>query len=409
MAWQASASPDALLVLLVGGSTLLAIALRHILALINVPALVGYIAIGLSFRLADGYFDLLYAPVMAAFELLAALGLVALLFRVGLGSNPHALLDKLPGATLIWLVSIAFAGVLGYVTARWIGFAPIPALVAGIALTATSIGVSIPPWQESGMLDSEGGALVLDVAELDDISGVVLMALLLSLIPTLSADTALSLGAVSATGLKLLSQLALFTAACWLFAHWLEPPLARFLANRERPPARMLVVVSIGSLIAATAGMLGFSLAVGALFAGLVFSKAPKKVRQDRAYIALHDFLAPFFFIGIGLKLEPAALTGALGAGIALLVAAIIGKLIGTTVPAYWIAPTGSALPIGVSMVPRAEIAMVIVDQAGRFGADVVPATLYGAMAFVTLVTCSVTPVLVNSLLVRGKGQSVSR
>jgi len=346
MAWQASASPDALLVLLVGGATLLAIVLRHLLALVHLPALIGYIAIGLGLRLADSSLGLLRPEVMAAFELLAALGLVALLFRVGLGSNPRALLDKLPGATFIWVVSITIAGVVGYFAARWIGFAPIPSLVAGIALTATSIGVSIPPWQEAGALNSESGSLVLDVAELDDISGVVLMALLLSLIPTLSAQGAVSWSSVGMTGLGLLSQLALFTLACWSFAHWLEPPLARFLASREKPPARMLVVVSIGSLIAAIAGMLGFSLAVGALFAGLMFSKAPRRVRQDRTYIALHDFLAPFFFIGIGLKLEPAALTGAVGAGLVLLAAAVIGKLIGTALPAYWVAPKGSALPI---------------------------------------------------------------
>lgn len=409
MAWQASASPDALLVLLVGGATLLAIVLRHLLALVQLPALVGYIAIGLGLRLADGSLGLLRPEVMAAFELLAALGLVALLFRVGLGSNPRALLDKLPGATFIWIFSIAIAGVVGYFAARWVGFAPLPSLVAGIALTATSIGVSIPPWQETGALNTESGSLVLDVAELDDISGVVLMALLLSLIPTLSAQGAVNWASVGMTGLGLLSQLALFTLACWSFAHWLEPPLARFLTRREKPPARMLIVVSIGSLIAAIAGMLGFSLAVGALFAGLVFSKAPRRVRQDRTYIALHDFLAPFFFIGIGLKLEPAALTGAMTAGLVLLAAAVIGKLVGTAVPAYWVAAKGSALPIGISMVPRAEIAMVIVDQAGRFGPEVVPAALYGAMTLVTLVTCSVTPSVVQRLLARDRPQSTSR
>ena len=403
MLLEASATPDALLVLLVGAATLLAVMLRHVCEWLKIPPLVGYIGIGIGLGALDGLAYALRPPVMAAFELLAALGLVALLFRVGLGSDPRRLLGKLPSASLIWAVSVTFSGLLGYLAARWAGFDLVPALVAGVALTATSIGVAIPPWQDAGALRSESGSLVLDVAELDDISGVILMALLLSLIPTLTAGAGIDWREASGAGLQLLISLGLFTAGCWLFAHWLEPPLAGFLATRERSPTRMLIVVAIGSLIAALAGLLGFSLAVGALFAGLVFSKAPRRIRQDRAYVVLYDFLAPFFFIGIGLKLDPGALVGAVGAGVILLVAAVAGKLIGTLLPALWAAPRGTALPIGLSMVPRAEIAMVIVDQAGRYGSDVVPPELYGAMTLVTLVTCAATPALVGHQLTRGE------
>lgn len=396
---EATATPDALLVMLVGGATLLAVVARHVCRGLRIPPLVGYILIGLGLRLTGERFDWLNNTVMTAFELLAALGLVALLFRIGLNSDPRRLLAKLPGASLIWAVSVITAGFAGYAGARWVGFDPLPAGIAGVALTATSIGVSIPPWQVAGALGSESGSVALDVAELDDISGVVLMAVLLSLIPVLRTDDPIVWGTVAATTTTLLGRLIAFAVACWLFARWVEPPLGRFLASREKPPAPMLVVVALGSLIAALAGLIGFSLAVGALFAGLIFSKAPGQVREDQAYRVLHDFLAPFFFIGIGLKLEPAALTGAIGAGTVLLVAAVAGKLIGTALPARWAAPRGSALPIGVSMVPRAEIAMVIIDQARRFGPDVVPPTLYGAMTLVTLVTCAATPSLVQYLL----------
>lgn len=396
---EANATPDALLVLLVGGATLLAILLRHACHWLRIPALVGYILLGLGLRLLDSGVPILEPAVRNAFELLAALGLVALLFRVGLGSDPKRLIDKLPGASLIWLVSIVISGGAGFIAARWIGFDLVPALVAGVALTATSIGVALPPWQNAGALESKSGALVLDVAELDDISGVVLMALLLAVIPALSAGGAIDWAAVTTTGGGLLASLTAFAAGCYAFAHWVEPPLTRALIQRERGPARLLIVVAVGSLIAALAGMLGFSLAVGALFAGLVFSRAPRRIRRDRAYIVLYDFLSPFFFIGIGLKLDPAALSGALGAGSVLLAAAILGKLIGTVLPARLMAPRGSALVIAMSMVPRAEIAMVILDQAGRYGPAVVPPVLYGAMTLVTLVTCAMTPSLVQRRL----------
>jgi len=360
---EASATPDSRLVLLVGGVTLLAIILKHLCERLRIPALVGYILIGLGLRLLHDVVPLLNATTRGAFDLLAALGLVALLFRVGLGSNPRRLIDKLPGASLIWLVSVVISAAAGYYAARWVGFETVPALVAAVALTATSIGVALPPWQAAGALRSEPGARVLDVAELDDISGVVLMSLLLAVIPTLTRGNGVDWTAVTTTGAGLLASLAAFTAGCYAFAHWLEPPLTRALIRRERSPTRMLIVVAVGSLIAALAGMLGFSLAVGALFAGLVFSKAPRRIRSDRGYRVLYDFLAPFFFIGIGLKLEPEALTGALGAGAVLLVAAVLGKWVGTALPARLMGPRDSALVIATSMVPRAEIAMVIVQR----------------------------------------------
>lgn len=395
-------APDALLVGLVGLATLLAVVVRTLGARLGIPPLIGYIGLGLGLRLADGAgAPLLTEPVRFAFALLAALGLVALLFRVGLGSHPRRLLAKLPRASLIWLISVLVSGGAGWLAARALGLDTIPSLVAAVALTATSIGVALPPWQDAGLLDSEAGTLALDVAELDDLSGVLLMALLLAAIPALQAAGGVPWMTLGTTSAGLLLGLAVFTAACWAFAHWVEPPLARLLERWEAPPARLLVVVALGALIAAGAGLIGFSLAIGALFAGLIFSAAPESVREDRSYAVLHDFLVPFFFIGIGLHLDPGALGGAALAGAVLLPAAVAGKLLGTWLPALLAAPAGAALPLAVSMVPRAEIAMVVVDQARRLGPGVVPPELYGAMTVVTLGTCALTPTVLGWLLAR--------
>jgi len=85
---QASATPDSLLVLLVGGVTLLAIVLKHLCERLRIPALVGYILIGLGLRLLHDVVPLLSPAVQGAFDLLAALGLVALLFRWGWAATP---------------------------------------------------------------------------------------------------------------------------------------------------------------------------------------------------------------------------------------------------------------------------------------------------------------------------------
>ncbi|MBA1146708.1 cation:proton antiporter [Ectothiorhodospiraceae bacterium WFHF3C12] len=396
---------NVVLVLLVGATTTAAMLLKAALEPLGVPPLVGYVLLGYALRAADPGGVWLQEPAMYMFELLASLGIVALLFRVGVGSHPHRLWRKLPDASLIWVGNVAVSGLLGFAAAYYLlALELIPSLIAATALTATSIGVAVPVWEEAGKLATDDGALTVDVAELDDVSGILAMALLFAVIPVLASGNGGFWAAFSGAAVGLILKLGAFLVGCYLFAHYLEPRLAEALARLEKPPARMLTVAGVGTMIAALAGWLGFSLAIGALFAGLTFSRNPRTIWSDRSYQILYDFLAPFFFIGIGLKLDPGVGIPALTMGAVLLVAAVAGKLAGAFLPALLATSAAGAMAIGVSMVPRAEIAMVIMDQAHDLGAWAVSDALYGAMTLVTLGTCTVTPPLLAALLRRRNG-----
>ena len=253
-------------------------------------------------------------------------------------------------------------------------------------------------------LRGDTGTVLLDVAELDDISGVLLMTVLLALIPVIQAGGALW-GPVAGAGGDVLRRLALLAAFCLLFARYVEPVAARAMSRWERPPERLLAITALGTLIAALAGALGFSLAIGALFAGLIFSRRPRPVRTDRGYTVLFDFLVPFFFVGIGLNVELDTLAPALGTGVVLAVAAVAGKLLGAGLPARLTMDRPAAVALGVSMVPRAEIAMVVLAQGHAMGPEVVPDRLYGGMAL----TCTATPPLLATLLATLLSQRTSR
>ncbi|EDX75866.1 ATP synthase ab C terminal domain protein [Coleofasciculus chthonoplastes PCC 7420] len=114
---------------------------------------------------------------------------------------------------------------------------------------------------------------------------------------------------------------------------------------------------------------------------------------------ALYELFTPFFFIGIGLKINPSALTAALGMGGILLVAAVLGKLIGAGGPTLlttgW---TGAAL-IGVSMVPRAEITMIVMGKGLSLGEWAVSNQVFAAMVVVSAVTSILAPIILRSLL----------
>jgi Kef-type K+ transport system membrane component KefB len=268
-------------------------------------------------------------------------------------------------------------------------------------MTATSVGIPAQVWRDAGALDSEHGERFLDVAELDDISGVVLMALLFALLPVLREPGSGGLLRVAGEVAATLAKLVAFAAVCALFSRYVAGRWTWFLQRIRSEPNPMLGLAGVGFVIAATAALLGFSVAIGAFFAGVAFSRDPRAVREDANFGALYELFSPFFFIGIGFHITPGALTGAVGVGLVLLIAAVAGKLLGNIGPAWPFVGWSAALVLGVSMLPRAEITMLIMRRGSSLGDWAVPPSVYAAMVLVSAVTCIGAPVVLRALLRR--------
>ena len=391
---------DVLLIFLVGMIVLAGVVINDISSRLGQSPLAGFILLGVLLRYLDNHWPFLDQAVLHAIEFLAVLGIVALLFKVGLESHPDRLLKKMPSALPVWIGGVIFTGVAGFCTAHYLlGVAIVPSILVAIAFTATSVGVTVAIWEDAGALDSDTGYLLIDVAELDDISGIALMALLFAVVPVLLAGDGQFWSLLGQNMVVFLVKFTLFIVMCLLFVHFIEHRVTHFLRRLNRPPQRMLVVASVGFLIAAFAGWLGFSLAIGALFAGLVFSRDPDAVKTEISLEDLYAFVTPFFFISIGLHINPASLGDGLGIGLVLAFVAVVTKIIGHGVPALFVTSGAGALLLGVSMVPRAEIAMVIMQQGHAIGPDIVPDAVYSGMIIMSLVTCLITPFLVKPML----------
>jgi Kef-type K+ transport system membrane component KefB len=392
-----------LLILLVGLLVVLAILTKAGLERIRVPSLIGYLVLGFLLRVADLEWEFLSPGVREGFDFLAKIGLVTLLFRVGLESDLAGLVREFPRAALVWVGDVTLSGSLAYLAAsELLGLPLIPSLFVGVAFSATSVAVSITPWREANALRTHTGELVLDVAELDDISGITLMAMLFAVVPILKGGLEASLlPALGRSAGLLLAEAVGFGALCVFFSRYIEQPMTSFFERIEPPPDPMLMVAGTGFIIAALARWMGFSLAIGALFAGLVFSRDPEAVKLDASFGTLDELFTPFFFIGVGLNVEPAALHSALGISGLLLAAAVAGKLLGAGTPGLLVRGwTGGSL-IGVSMVPRAEIAMVIMEHGRSLGAWAVPPHVYAAAVVVSALTCILSPLALRFLLGR--------
>jgi Kef-type K+ transport system membrane component KefB len=289
----------------------------------------------------------------------------------------------------------------GYLTAFYLlhlGLAT--SLIIAVAFTATSVGVSVKVWDDKGALKSSKGALLLDLAELDDVTAVVLMALLFAVVPSLQAGgEAPFLALLFKTSGFFILKMAGFALFCYLFARFLEKPATNFFQRYESLPDSTLTIVGIGLVIASIAEILGFSLAIGAFFAGLVFCRDPKMVSVERSFAPIYDLFSPFFFISIGYDFAPGTFTTALGLAVLLASMAIISKLLANALPIYFLSDGLTASLIGVSMVPRAEITMVIMQKGLQLGEWAVSSHVYAAMVLVSAITCFLSPVLVNSML----------
>lgn len=390
------------LVLLTGVAVVLTMLVKGGLERTVFPPLVGYMLLGMALRwFSDGWS--LFSAGQQVIPLLSQLGLVTLLFQVGLKSDISVLIRQLRNASLAWALNILAAGLAGYcLTYYLLGYGIVSGLIVGAAFTATSVGVSVKVWEEQNALNSKNGALLVDLAELDDVSAVVLMALVFTIVPLLQSGEITSLAPVLLTaGLGFGAKMLLFGAFCYLFAVFLERPMTSFLDKVESRPDSTLTIVGFGFMIAALAGLLGFSLAIGAFFAGLVFSRDPKCISLEDAYVPIHDFFSPFFFIGIGFELQLIALIPGLEMGVLLAFAAIVVKIAANGLPVSALKGIRSGTLIGVSMVPRAEIALVIMQKGMHLGDWAVDQALFGSMVAVSTVTCLISPVLIRFLLSR--------
>ncbi len=387
--------------LLVGAVIVCVIAMRYGAERIRTSPIVGYFVLGIVLRAAASYDVVPLLTEQQVFPFLADLGVIALLFRVGLESDLGRLLDQLPEASWIGVGNVLGSGGVAFGTAfLLIDWPLLPSLFVATALTATSVGVSVAIWEEADQLDSREGSTLVDVAEFDDLMGVLLMALLFAATPLLreSGPEALLSTLASVLGSMLL-KLVLFGGACLLFAWYVERPMTNLFERLHAGEGTMLVMLGVGIIVAAVAGLLGFSTAIGAFFAGLIFSRDPHTSQYMDAFRPLHDLFAPFFFVGIGLHLAPEA-AGAIGGGVVLLLAAaVLGKVIGAYVPAVPILGSTGALVLGLSLVPRAEIALVIMQRGLELGAWAVPPTVFAQVVLISAVTVLIMPLVLRPML----------
>ncbi|MBE9047194.1 cation:proton antiporter [Pleurocapsales cyanobacterium LEGE 10410] len=325
-------------------------------------------------------------------SVLAEIGVIILLFEIGLESDLRELQKVGSRAAVVAVVGVVapfVAGTVGLVLV--FGMPTIPAVFAGAALTATSIGITSKVLSELGQLKSTEGQIIVGAAVIDDVLGIIVLAVVASLAKT---------GEVDVVNLiyLIISATAFLLGSIFLGKFFNKSFVA--IAEKLQTRGKLVIPALIFAFsMAFLANAIHLEAILGAFAAGLVLDETDKRKELDQQVIPIADILVPIFFVSVGARvdlsvLNPTSADNRQGLVIAafLIVVAIIGKLI-----TGW-AIVGkepiNRLAIGIGMIPRGEVGLVFAGIGAASG--VLDKPLQAAIIIMVILTTFVAPPLLR-------------
>ncbi len=391
------------------------------------PAVLGELVMGVIlgnlFMAGIDVFESIKHDEIIAF--LSELGVIILLFQIGLESNIAEMKKVGVRALMVAIIGVVAPFVLGaYVVGPWLmpGMEMVAYLFLGAALTATSVGITARVFKDLGKLQTKEAQIVLGAAVFDDVFGLIILAVV-SAIATIGA---VSVGAVSI----IVAKAFLFLAGSVVLGMLMAPRLGKIFSKIHTGVGmKFTLAVSICLIFAYVAGLIGLAPIIGAFAAGLVldpvhfrYFKAPKMVNDVKKLAEKHNgefkeeleealehhghrhiedlieplayFLVPIFFIVTGMKvaLESLFNTQILGVALAITVVAIIGKYI-----SGYAAGNVNKKIVGVGMIPRGEVGLIFAAIGQSLG--VLSDDLFSVIIVMVILTTLMAPPILAKLL----------
>lgn len=333
-----------------------------------------------------------FATQSEVISLLAELGVIILLFEIGLESDLRELQKVGATAAIVAVVGVVAPFVGGTIGLILIfGMPTIPAVFAGAALTATSIGITSKVLSELGQLKSTEGQIIVGAAVIDDVLGIIVLAVVASLAKTGDVDVV--------NLIYLMVSASAFLLGSILLGKFFNKS---FMAIAEKLQTRGKLVIPalvFAFSMAFLANVIHLEAILGAFAAGLVLDETDKRKELDQQIIPIADILVPIFFVCVGATvdlsvLNPSSPENRQGLIIAafLIVVAIIGKII--TGWAVFGKEKINRLAIGIGMIPRGEVGLVFAGIGAASG--VLDKPLEAAIIIMVILTTFIAPPLLR-------------
>jgi Kef-type K+ transport system membrane component KefB len=392
---------------------------------LNMPAVLGELVAGVilgNLMLINGgwsFFEPLRAtPVNEVWAVildgLARLGVIILLFEVGLESSVKGMMKVGPSSFVVAVLGVIAPFILGF-GVSWLFIKEIPPglsaivpagfslsylhLFIGAVLCATSVGITARVFKDLGKLQTKEARIILGAAVIDDVLGLMVLAVVSGIITSAEIGRPLDAGSI----VHLILIAILFLGGSLAFGVFIVPHLMRYLSKLKTGGVMFISALVFCFGLAYLANLAGLAPIVGAFAAGLVLEEVHfrgfrEEVQIEQLIRPVSAFLVPIFFVtmGIQVRLETFANLSILSLSAGLTLAAIIGKQI----CGLGILERGlDRLSIGVGMIPRGEVGLIFASIGKAL--KVVDDATYSAIVIMVIVTTLITPPILKWTLAR--------
>jgi Kef-type K+ transport system membrane component KefB len=365
--------------------------LNEVFERLGQPGIVGEILAGVLI----GPYVLGWMAPNEILRILSDLGVMFLLFRVGLEVKASELMEVGGTAMLVALAGVVLPFFAGWgISALW-GEPTLESIFTGAAMVATSVGITAEVLAARGLLRTQAARVILAAAVVDDVLGLIVLAVV----------SGLAQGKLNYVDIGLTGAIALgFTL---LVAKFGARAFRRIVPGMRRgmtlPEAEFAIGMTLMFGLALLAVYAGVAAIIGAFLAGMALSETAEQRLNDMT-TGVSELLVPFFLAGIGLHLDLTAFKSASAVALAtaIVVAAVATKFVGCGLGAIRMGRT-NAVRVGVGMVPRGEVGMVVA-QIG-LNMSVMGPHVYGIIVFMSVATTLVAPPLIKAAFGRATGE----
>ncbi len=323
----------------------------------------------------------------------AEIGVVFLMFHVGLEIRVKDLFAVGRTAILVGILGVIFPLVMGLVSVLLVGYEFVESLFIATAILATSVGISVKVLKDLGLIKHKVAYIVLGAAVLDDIFALIVLALV----------KGLARGEFQTLEFSLLVMESIAFVG---FLMWWGPKLAartrRWIERLNIPEGPFVLSVILCLGLAELADVIGLAAIIGSFMAGIVIDELAGVYDLENKVKYVNEFFLPFFFVMMGAHLDPSAFLNPRLLFLILLVTAVavLSKMIGAAL-ACWKNDWKTRIQIGVCMVPRGEVGIIV----GLVGLSLHTITqeIYTVVLGMSLLTTLITPPLIILAFRKGK------
>lgn len=371
----------ALLALLLGGGMIGA----GIMKKIKFPTIIGFIIIGMI----AGPYGLGIVTDVDLINLLAELGIIILLFVVGLEFSLPKLRKAGIKAIIVGLSELSIMFFLGYIGAFSLGWTHLESLYLAAILSISSTAISLRIMRDLKLVQTKEFNTIITILIVEDLAAVLLLVILGN------ASHGESF-AISDVGLLILQSLAFFVISL-IIGIKLVPKLLEKINDLDIPEGPFITALALGFGLAVLAHFLGQSSAIGAFIMGMIIASSRHSESITEKILPLRDFFGVIFFVSIGMLVNIFSIPDVVLISIPIIILSVVGKFVGNF---FGSSMSGhnfiGASTIGSVMVPRGEFSFIIAKQAVDSGS--VRDSLYPVTMLVTLSTMFLMPLLLRVL-----------